>query len=79
MPETDLGVASMVAERIRRTIASNPFTISAGKNRLDVTISIGLATLDTKGESIAEVLKRADQALYRAKRDGRNRVVSTAA
>jgi two-component system cell cycle response regulator len=79
MPETDLGVAGMVAERIRRAIASNPFTISAGKDRLDVTISIGLATLDVKGESIKDVLKRADQALYRAKRDGRNRVVSAAA
>jgi two-component system cell cycle response regulator len=79
MPETDLGVAGMVAERIRRAIASNPFSVSSGQNRLDVTISIGLATLDTKGELIADVLKRADQALYRAKRDGRNRVVSAAA
>ncbi len=79
MPETDLGVAGMVAERIRRAIASNPFSVDSGKNRLDVTISIGLATLDTKGEQIAAVLKRADQALYRAKRDGRNRVVSAAA
>jgi two-component system, cell cycle response regulator len=79
MPETDLGVAGMVAERIRRAIASNPFSVSSGENRLDVTISIGLATLDAKGEQIADVLKRADQALYRAKRDGRNRVVSAAA
>jgi two-component system cell cycle response regulator len=79
MPETDLGVAGMVAERIRRAIASNPFSVSSGQNRLDVTISIGLATLDAKGEQIADVLKRADQALYRAKRDGRNRVVSAAA
>ena len=79
MPETDLGVAGMVAERIRRAIASNPFSVNSGKNRLDVTISIGLATLDAKGEQIGDVLKRADQALYRAKRDGRNRVVSAAA
>jgi len=79
MPETDLGVAGMVAERIRRAIASNPFSVSSGQSRLDVTISIGLATLDAKGEQIADVLKRADQALYRAKRDGRNRVVSAAA
>jgi two-component system cell cycle response regulator len=79
MPETDLAVAGMVAERIRRAIASNPFSVNSGKERLDVTISIGLATLDTKGEQINEVLKRADQALYRAKRDGRNRVVSAAA
>jgi len=36
-------------------------------------------TLDRKGEPITDVLKRADQALYRAKRDGRNRVVLDAA
>src|SRR5204863_10115409 len=39
MPETDLGVAGMVAERIRRAIASNPFSVNSGQNRLDVTIS----------------------------------------
>jgi len=49
------------------------------EKRVGVTISIGLATLDSKGESINDVMKRADQALYRAKRDGRNRVVSAAA
>jgi two-component system, cell cycle response regulator len=38
-----------------------------------------LATLDHKGEPVADVLKRADMALYQAKHDGRNRVVSTAA
>jgi two-component system cell cycle response regulator len=44
-----------------------------------VTISIGLSTLDRKGEATADVLKRADTALYRAKQDGRNRVVAAAA
>jgi two-component system cell cycle response regulator len=44
-----------------------------------VTISIGISTLERKGESVADVLKRADNALYRAKHDGRNRVVAQAA
>jgi two-component system cell cycle response regulator len=79
MPETDMQVAGMVAERLRRSIAGEPFTIHNGTKRLDVTISIGLSTLETKGEPIADVLKRADVALYRAKHDGRNRVVSAAA
>ncbi|MDO9335844.1 MAG: PleD family two-component system response regulator [Caulobacter sp.] len=79
MPETDLKVAGMVAERLRRAIAGEPFAIDKGNKRIEVTISIGLSTLETKGEPIAHVLKRADVALYRAKPDGRNRVVSAAA
>src|SRR5215217_5096824 len=79
MPETDLTVAGMIAERLRRSIAGETFAVNKGTKRIDVTISIGLATLDHKGEPVADVLKRADIALYRAKHDGRNRVVSTAA
>lgn len=79
MPETDMHVAGMVAERLRRSIAGEPFSIDRGTKRIGVTISIGLATLERKGEPIADVLKRADVALYRAKHDGRNRVVSAAA
>jgi two-component system cell cycle response regulator len=79
MPETDLTVAGMVAERLRRSIAGETFAVNKGTKRIDVTISIGLATLDRKGEPVADVLKRADTALYRAKHDGRNRVVSAAA
>jgi len=79
MPETDMAVATMVAERLRRRIASEPFSVQQGNSNLDVTISIGLATLAEPGDNAATILKRADQALYRAKRDGRNRVVPDAA
>lgn len=79
MPETDMAVATMVAERLRRRIASEPFSVQQGNQNLDVTISIGLATLAEPGDNAATILKRADQALYRAKRDGRNRVVPDAA
>ncbi len=79
MPETDMAVASLVAERIRRKVASEPFRIDQGAKSLDVTISIGLAALGANGDNAASLLKRADQALYRAKRDGRNRVVADAA
>jgi two-component system cell cycle response regulator len=44
-----------------------------------VTISIGIASLANAADTAADILKRADQALYRAKRDGRNRVVADAA
>jgi len=79
MPDTDMAVATMVAERLRRRIASEPFPIHKGAGKVEVTISIGLAALSGPDDSAANVLKRADQALYRAKRDGRNRVVADAA
>jgi two-component system, cell cycle response regulator len=79
MPETDMAVATIVAERLRRRIASEPFPIHQGAQSIEVTISIGIATLDTADDNAANILKRADQALYRAKRDGRNRVVADAA
>jgi len=79
MPETDLKVAGIVAERLRRSIAGEPFAVHNGAKRIEVTISIGLSMLERKGEPVANVLKRADLALYRAKHDGRNRVVAEAA
>src|SRR5436305_5521188 len=78
MPETDMAVAALVAERIRRRIAAEPFAIEQGSKALDVTLSIGLAAL-SGNDTATTLLKRADQALYRAKRDGRNRVVADAA
>jgi two-component system, cell cycle response regulator len=79
MPETDMPVAATVAERLRRRIAAEPFTISAGSRSIPVTLSIGIAALRGRDDNAAGLLKRADQALYQAKRDGRNRVVPDAA
>jgi two-component system, cell cycle response regulator len=79
MPDTDMAVATMVAERLRRRIAADAFPIARGERKVEVTISIGLAALAGADDNAANVLKRADQALYRAKRDGRNRVVADAA
>lgn len=60
-----------VAERIRQAVRSTP--IQAEQVQLDVTISIGAAVHDAS-EALANTLKRADQALYTAKRNGRDRV-----
>ncbi|MBI4275000.1 MAG: PleD family two-component system response regulator, partial [Rhizobiales bacterium] len=79
MPETDMAVAATVAERLRRRIASEPFAVEQGGHTIEVTISIGIATLEGSEDNAAGILRRADQALYRAKRDGRNRVVAPAA
>jgi two-component system cell cycle response regulator len=77
-PETDITVATMVAERLRRRIATEAFQIQKGLKTLEVTISVGIAALGNS-DTAGTLLKRADAALYRAKRDGRNRVVPDAA
>ena len=62
-----------------RRIAADPFAIQQGAGTIPVTISIGIAAMRGKDDNAASILKRADQALYQAKRDGRNRVVPEAA
>jgi two-component system cell cycle response regulator len=79
MPDTDIAMATMVAERLRRRIAIEPFPINQHARTIQATISIGIAAMRSCEERPAEIIKRADQALYRAKREGRNRVVSDAA
>jgi two-component system cell cycle response regulator len=71
-------MALQIAERLRLTIADEPFVISTEKEHeslLQVTISIGIATTSSSGDTAEALLKRADLALYRAKRGGRNRTV----
>ncbi|MBL9011205.1 MAG: PleD family two-component system response regulator [Alphaproteobacteria bacterium] len=79
MPETDVAFAYAVAERLRQNVADVPFAISSGGGPLTVTVSIGVTSIERPDETADSILKRADQALYRAKRDGRNRVVAEAA
>ena len=79
MPDTDLEFAATVAERLRRSVETTPFAISRAPNKLNVTISIGIAGSEGQGDDAEQLLHRADQALYRAKREGRNRVVAAAA
>jgi two-component system, cell cycle response regulator len=75
MPETSLGGAVVVADRLRAAIAGEPFVLRHSGERLAVTISIGIAAAG-RGEELDRVLKRADDALYAAKHAGRNRVVA---
>ena len=79
MPETDISFAHMVAERLRQDVAMAPFQIDADVSQLDITVSIGVTASEGDGDSADEFLKRADQALYQAKKDGRNKVVAAAA
>ena len=77
MPDTDLARGYQVAERLRRCIAADPF--QANGAALTVTASVGVACLEHADDTAESILDRADQALYCAKRDGRNRVVADAA
>lgn len=76
MPDTPQTAACKVAERLRASVASGPFSISGEKEPVAVTVSIGVATTTDPMEEAASLLKRADQALYAAKEAGRNRVLT---
>jgi two-component system cell cycle response regulator len=78
MPETDLRRAFQVGERLRACVAAEPFHVNR-QDRLRVTASVGLATLEPGQDTAERLFKRADRALYVAKRDGRNRVITDAA
>ncbi|HUO92438.1 MAG TPA: PleD family two-component system response regulator [Rhizomicrobium sp.] len=79
MPDTDVEYAYAIAERLRKSVETTPFDISRAPHHLNVTISIGIAGSRMPGDTASALLHRADQALYRAKHDGRNRVVAAAA
>ncbi|WP_292896018.1 PleD family two-component system response regulator [Nitratireductor sp.] len=79
MPDTEHDVAEMVAERLRVAIASEPFTVDGGKNAIAVTTSVGVVGCADGNDDPADLIKRADIALYDAKSKGRNRVVASAA
>jgi two-component system, cell cycle response regulator len=78
MPDTDLARAIQVGERLRATIAAEPFEVTPGNN-LTVTASVGISTIEYQEDTPEALFKRADNALYSAKREGRNRVVADAA
>ncbi len=78
LPGTEIGIAQRVAERLRQAVANRPFTAAPGF-ALNITISAGVAALNGISESVDTILKQADQALYRAKREGRNCVILAAA
>jgi diguanylate cyclase (GGDEF)-like protein len=76
LPGTDLRTAQEVAERLRVRVAESPF--QAGPEERRLTISCGVAACPVPIGSVANLWNAADVALYRAKRGGRNRVVTAA-
>ncbi len=74
LPHTPLATARDVAERLRRRVEALILPMADGERAPKLTVSIGLAGT-AQATSVDELLKTADQALYSAKRQGRNRVV----
>ncbi len=81
MPDTDLRFASVVAERLRQEVANSPVVLNGGRDEINVTVSIGLASSENgpKDDTSQRLIKRADEALYSAKNSGRNKVIKAAA
>ncbi len=73
-PQTDLEGARALADRLREQVIVDPIPGLPVGDR--VTLSIGLATWEGPEDTAERLLSRADKALYRAKAEGRNRVVS---
>lgn len=75
LPMANVNDAYKIAEQIRSYIETFDFYLSAQEQSVNVTVSIGISHIDKTEYSIKKALARADIALYRAKKNGRNQVV----
>ena len=75
LPETPAEEALEIAERIRRAVAERGFVVETATEPIRATVSIGVATFPEDAEDANTMIHRADVAVYRAKLQGRNRVV----
>lgn len=75
MPETDQEGAMNASQKIRRAIEQEPFSNQDRQPTGNLTISGGIAVLPLDGKSATDLIGRADQGLYEAKKAGRNRVM----
>jgi diguanylate cyclase (GGDEF)-like protein len=74
LTETKLSDAEKCAEKLRDIIEATAVPVK--ENEINITISLGVAAIGAQDESFNDTLKRADKALYRAKSEGRNRVIT---
>lgn len=72
--ETPKEGALIIAEKIRRNVESHQFSLKNTQQTIGVTVSIGLASLFEDGDTADSLIVRADEAVYKAKHTGRNRV-----
>src|SRR4051812_29182109 len=75
LPETPPEQALEIAERIRRAVAARTFDVETSSEPIRATVSIGVAGFPKDGTDANELIHQADLAVYRAKLQGRNRVL----
>jgi two-component system cell cycle response regulator len=78
MPDCEPEIAVRVAERLRHVIADEPFDVGAAAGPLKITASIGIAWPESDAVTPKALMEAADKALYAAKGNGRNQVVTQA-
>ena len=76
LPETDMAAAQQKLESLRESVASTPIELGTRGEQVQVTISAGLASFPQDGEHAAELFALADERMFKAKREGRNRVMA---
>lgn len=74
LPQTKADSLAGIGERLRAAVAASPVAADGGKHSIQVRVSVGLAAFRVGLDKADTLLARADQALYRAKNAGRNRV-----
>src|SRR3954465_13181066 len=75
LPETPPEQAFEIADRIRRSVAARLFEVETSREPIRATISMGVAAFPRDGQDATELVHQADLAVYRAKLQGRNRVL----
>ena len=76
MSDSDLDTARAITARICREMEAEPFATEQVEGGLPVTVSIGVAVIDRRDDTPDDLVKRADEALYEAKNNGRNQVIA---
>ena len=79
LPDTDMTEAVVIGERLREAIGSQPFNAGEVAPQLPITVSVGISGFENSNDTLENMLKRADDALYKAKAEGRNKVIAAAA
>jgi two-component system cell cycle response regulator len=74
LPETEKKEASALAERLRLRISLYPFRLDSRKEDIPFTISVGVTSYPEFGQSTEDLIALADEALYAAKKNGKNQV-----